>query len=754
MFRRLALHPLAPTVVFVVLGLVWVLVSDRAVQLILSDGVSSSHMQSLKGSVFVLFSGMLMGSISLAQARKLHKMVEEQRHVLRRAVNAYGVLLSDFGRVERAAAEQRETVIGTALIGFVAELEPQASLIVWRWDGDERTSTYASRGSEPVAAGPVRQPFELPRGNVTAPETGVLLSQEEDAQALGLLGLSAPACVMLCPVVVAGRTLGLLELQVEEPHSDSLITARALQFAGDLTGLVWQNLDLLGVEEQARAAVTATEARYRSLYENSTDIIVLVTAAGDVIDAGSSYQRVLGRDPFEGSLALVERCHPHDQSIVARLLEDVQDRGSARATWRILDGSGRWRWMNNKAVNLLDDPSVGAIVLTGRDVTEAMTARIRLMDAHADIARLNEKLTRQLAHITALHAIDRAIIDGTPISEVFKIALNQARTLLGADAAAVLTHEPGTNRFGTVEAQGFLHASDTLLAAAAETHLAHLAMQGEERIVCPDPSRLRAEVEVAKLTELEGFAAFVAVGLRLRGELKGVLEVYFRQAQWNLDGAADQLARLGEQVTIALEGAAITEALKQSNRDLVTAYDTTIEGWAAALDLRDEETLGHSRRVTELSVTLARRLGMPESAVDQLRRGALLHDIGKMGIPDAILNKPGKLTPDEWEVMRQHPTLAYELLKGVPFLKEALDVSHYHHERWDGTGYPHGLAGTDIPLAARIFAVVDVFDALTNDRPYRAAWSRTEALEHIRAEAGRQFDTKVVEAFLAIQAGQ
>jgi putative nucleotidyltransferase with HDIG domain len=180
----------------------------------------------------------------------------------------------------------------------------------------------------------------------------------------------------------------------------------------------------------------------------------------------------------------------------------------------------------------------------------------------------------------------------------------------------------------------------------------------------------------------------------------------------------------------------------------VEAYDTTIEGWAAALDLRDEETQGHSRRVTDLAVKLATRLGVSEADRVRIKRGALLHDIGKMGVPDAILSKPGPLDEAEWAVMKQHPSLAHQLLSGTPFLRDALDIPYGHHERWDGTGYPRGLAGESIPLAARIFAVVDVYDALSSDRPYRAAWPRDRVLAHLRAESGTHFDPTVVRAFL------
>jgi putative two-component system response regulator len=188
--------------------------------------------------------------------------------------------------------------------------------------------------------------------------------------------------------------------------------------------------------------------------------------------------------------------------------------------------------------------------------------------------------------------------------------------------------------------------------------------------------------------------------------------------------------------------------LEDAHKQLLYAYDETIEGWSRAMDLRDKETEGHSQRVTDLTIKLASTFGMPEEELIHVRRGALLHDMGKLGIPDSILLKPGKLTDEEWEFMRSHPQLAFEMLNPIEYLRPAMDIPYCHHEKWDGTGYPRGLKGDQIPLAARLFAVVDVWDALTSDRPYRPAWSQEKVLEYIREQSGKHFDPQVVAAFL------
>ncbi|HVF99782.1 MAG TPA: HD domain-containing phosphohydrolase, partial [Chloroflexia bacterium] len=253
-----------------------------------------------------------------------------------------------------------------------------------------------------------------------------------------------------------------------------------------------------------------------------------------------------------------------------------------------------------------------------------------------------------------------------------------------------------------------------------------------------------------ELIEGEGFITYYVVPLIAKGQIKGALEVFNRSrldpdAEW-----LDFLEALAGQAAIAIDNATLFDDLQRSNTELVLAYEATLEGWSHALDLRDKETEGHTQRVTDMTVRLAQKLGAPEDDVVQIQRGALLHDIGKMGIPDSILLKPGPLTDEEWVIMRKHPVYAYELLSPISFLRPALDIPYCHHEKWDGTGYPRGLKGEQIPLAARIFAVVDVYDALRSDRPYRAAWPEEQVLAHIRELSGTHLDSRVVEAFLEL----
>lgn len=212
----------------------------------------------------------------------------------------------------------------------------------------------------------------------------------------------------------------------------------------------------------------------------------------------------------------------------------------------------------------------------------------------------------------------------------------------------------------------------------------------------------------------------------------------------------DFLESLAGQAAIAIDDAQLFNGLQRSNVDLAVAYDATILGWSRAMDLRDKETEGHTRRVTESTLEMSRVAGMSKEQIAHARRGALLHDMGKLGVPDSILLKPGSLTEEEWAIMRKHPQAAYDMLSSIEYLRPALDIPYCHHEKWDGTGYPRGLRGEQIPLAARLFTVVDVWDALLSDRPYRPGWPEEKVLEHIRTHAGTQFDPRAVELFFEV----
>jgi HD-GYP domain-containing protein (c-di-GMP phosphodiesterase class II) len=271
-----------------------------------------------------------------------------------------------------------------------------------------------------------------------------------------------------------------------------------------------------------------------------------------------------------------------------------------------------------------------------------------------------------------------------------------------------------------------------------------------QTILMPDLTAGEDHPDFSEMILQEGFVSYCGVPLTAKGELVGVLEIYHRSplnpdADW-----LDFLDTLAGQAAIAVHNAILFEDLQKAKVEMEVAYASTLEGWVHALDLRDKETEGHTQRVTELTVRLASFMGTPPSELIHISRGALLHDIGKMGVPDDILHKPGPLTDEEWVIMKKHPVYARQFLVQIKYLAPALNIPYCHHERWDGAGYPQGLKGEQIPLSARIFAVVDVWDALISDRPYRKAWSKEKTIKHIQEQAGTHFDPQVVEAFLEL----
>ena len=235
--------------------------------------------------------------------------------------------------------------------------------------------------------------------------------------------------------------------------------------------------------------------------------------------------------------------------------------------------------------------------------------------------------------------------------------------------------------------------------------------------------------------------SLLGVPMRIQNRVTGVLEALNKKRSLFTEEDVKILTAIASQAAVAIENAQLVKALQDS-------YESTLEGWAAALDLRDKETEGHSQRVTILTLKLAQAMGVSKEILIHLRQGALLHDIGKMAVPDHILHKKGPLTDQEKAIMRQHPVHAYNMLYPIAYLRSALDIPYCHHEKWDGSGYPRGLRGEEIPLSARIFTVIDVWDALRSDRPYRSAWTERETLDYIQAEAGKSLDPQVVKCFV------
>jgi PAS domain S-box-containing protein/putative nucleotidyltransferase with HDIG domain len=366
----------------------------------------------------------------------------------------------------------------------------------------------------------------------------------------------------------------------------------------------------------------------------------------------------------------------------------------------------------------------------------------------SEIKCSDERIRLHLEHVTALVEIDRAINFSFDLNLSLTTLLTHVLVQLGVDAADVLLFNPASRTLEYVAGRGFHTKAIEHAHQPIGEGYAGRAAQERSIVHIPDLAKEHDNYLRGILLAGENFVSYHGVPLIAKGQVVGMLEVFDRTRLKRDEEWLDFLKALASQAAIAIDNFTLFDKLQRSNTELFQAYDATIEGWSRALELRDNETEGHTQRVAVLTVKLARLFGLSDAELVQVRWGALLHDIGKMAIPDEILLKHDTLTEEEWVVMKKHTILTYEMLSPIRYLRSALDIPYAHHEKWDGTGYPLGLKGEQIPLVARIFAVVDVWDALRSDRRYRASWSVQKVRKHIRSLAGTHFDPHVVKVCL------
>jgi PAS domain S-box-containing protein/putative nucleotidyltransferase with HDIG domain len=409
----------------------------------------------------------------------------------------------------------------------------------------------------------------------------------------------------------------------------------------------------------------------------------------------------------------------------------------------------------------LGEKVVGALDLQGEHVAAFNADDERLLSIYAERVvealentRLNQQTERQLERIMSLRAVDMAISSSFELNVVLGTLLEHLTKQLQVDAACVLLYNRFEHTLKFARGHGFRTQALKHTNLKPGDGYAGRALLENKMIYIADINEEASGLGRSEMLPDEGFVSYWSVPLVAKGIVKGVLEVFHRQTYSPSLEWLDFLELLAGQAAIAIDNAELYNNLQSVNAELSLAYDTTLEGWASALELRDQETEGHARRVTDQAIRLAEAVGLKGADLLHIRRGALLHDIGKMGVPDEILLKPGPLTDEEWVIMRKHPELAYNLLSPITYLRASLDIPYCHHEKWDGSGYPRGLKGEEIPLAARVFAIIDVWDALCSDRPYRKAWSKAKTLKHIREQAGTHFDPQVVDAFLRLDMAQ
>jgi putative nucleotidyltransferase with HDIG domain len=547
---------------------------------------------------------------------------------------------------------------------------------------------------------------------------------------------------------------------------------RLLNTLAEITGNALHRMKLH--EETAHRA-----EEFASLYETNTAITTehdLASLLQTIVYRATTLLHATGggmylHNPSSGELEVVVATHPSirvgtrleiGEGIAGRVAQSRQPlRIDDYAAWE--GRSPKFDQASVRAVLevpiLFGGELIGVLVAeeigdSERKFTEADERLLSLFAAQAAgvirSARLREETEQRLQNLQALREVDRVVTSSFDLRPILNAVVSHTVSQLGVDAADVLLLNSPVQTLEYAAGAGFhtrgIERSNTRL---GQGHAGNAAFS-RRTVHIPNLPETGSTFRRATLLAGENFMEYFGVPLISKGEVKGVLEIFHRSQLRPNREWLELLETMAGQAAIAIDNSQLFEKIQHSNLELALAYDATIEGWSRAMDLRDQETEGHTQRVTEKTVLLARSLGLPDEDILHIRRGALLHDIGKIGVPDNILLKDGPLTEKEWDIMRKHPQYAYEMLHPINYLRPSMEIPHLHHEKWDGTGYPLGLKGEQIPLAARIFAIVDVYDALTSDRPYRKAWSEEKALNYIREQSGRHFDPELVEKFIQL----
>lgn len=363
---------------------------------------------------------------------------------------------------------------------------------------------------------------------------------------------------------------------------------------------------------------------------------------------------------------------------------------------------------------------------------------------------LFEQLNSRQGQLNALMGVGYTINSSKGLKAVLDEVMDSVIALMRAERGFVMLRD-GNGELPVKAARGMDQADlEDEDFAVSQTIVNRVAKSGEPVLTTnaqEDPRFENQESVVA-----HNLRSIMCAPLKLKEEIIGVLFVDSRvHTGLFQDSDLNILSAFANQAAVAIDNARLFDGLQSVNKELMDAYEATLKGWAFALELRDRETEGHTQRVTDLTLILAKKFGLPEEQMEHIKRGALLHDIGKMAIPDSVLLKPGELNLAERKFMEMHPQFAKEMLEKIEFLHPAIDIPYCHHEKWDGSGYPENLRGEDIPFPARIFAVVDVWDALTSERPYRNPVDPKEVRRIIREKSGSHFDPQVVDAFLEMK---
>ena len=539
-----------------------------------------------------------------------------------------------------------------------------------------------------------------------------------------------PRSAMIVPLMLAAQVVGVIQVFSYQLNAYTDTQLKILESLASHIASAQQNALLYIERVRAEQQAATSEAKLHALFSAMRDVVLTIDKDGIYREIAPTNPGLLIRPPHELlGQSLADVFLPLQAEEFLTVTRQVLATQQIKYIEYDLTISGRQVWFSTAITPMSTD----ATVWVARDITERKLAETRIQ--------------LQIDRLSALRVIDQAISSSFDLRLTLSIFLNQVMSQLRADAAAILMLNPQLQTLQYSAGSGFrTKAAERTQLHLGDSYAGRAVL--ERQMISASQSIAGHDSRFAALKASEGFTTYFCVPLITKGNVVGVLEIFHRASFESDSEWLSFLEMLAAQAAIAIDNANLFQNLQRSNIDLALAYDTTLEGWSRALDMRDKETEGHTQRVTAITLQLARAMELSEEAILHIRRGALLHDIGKMGVPDSILLKPDKLTDEEWVIMRRHPQYAFDLLSPITYLHPALDIPYCHHEKWDGSGYPRGLQGEQIPLAARTFAVADVWDALRSDRPYRARWSVERVRDHIKSLSGTHLDPKVVEVFL------
>lgn len=375
-------------------------------------------------------------------------------------------------------------------------------------------------------------------------------------------------------------------------------------------------------------------------------------------------------------------------------------------------------------------------------ITDMLTTALE----HASLFKRTET---QLHRMESLHTIDQAITGVFDLNIINNLIIQEAIKNLRADAISILHLNRLTNTLDCVETAGFKTQHIKGARIPISTSIAGKVLLDRKNAMIPDLTHEKTALFVNRRFHDDNFQAYFAAPLIVKGEPQGVLELFFKKYFYPDEDWVSFFNILSAQAALAYDTCRTFKELQKIKHNLSDSYQSALSTLTRSLELVEVESPGHAQRVASATLNLAKKLGVQKDALANIERGALLHDIGKIGILDEILLKKGDLNKAEWAQIKRHPEIAFELLSGVRLLRDALEIPYCHHENWDGSGYPRGLKGDEIPVAARIFAVIDSFDAIQSDRPYRKGKSREEAINFLINQKGKRFDPVIVDKYLS-----